>query len=154
AGARIVAVERSRVNVAAARITDDAVAGLGKDRLLVDPDESAAGRRMHQHDRRAGPARVPIPELRTGKLRDALLGRDLWGDRDGRHRIGALAVGGTDRTQAGEAHSQRERGAGTVQMAATRHDTSSQHGSSMHAMATSLLRGLAFDHGGIALKAG
>src|SRR5262249_55844531 len=41
---------------------------------------------------------------------------------------------------------------GAVQMAATRHGRSSRHGHRLHAMATSLLRGLAFDHGGVASR--
>src|SRR5262249_53376633 len=46
ADASIVAIERRRVDVATARIADHAIAGLGEYRLLIAPDETAAGRRM------------------------------------------------------------------------------------------------------------
>ena len=74
------AVEGRGVVVAAPRIGDDAVAGLGEHRLLVTPDQRAAGRRMQQHDRHARPAGVPVPETGVGNLRHAVLGRGLRGE--------------------------------------------------------------------------
>src|SRR5262245_12156601 len=81
AEARIVAIERRRVDVAAARIADDAMAGLRKHRLLIAPDEAAASRWMQEHDRDACPARVPVPKLRPRERRHGLLGGRLRRDR-------------------------------------------------------------------------
>src|SRR5436309_215616 len=98
ADTRIVRVEGRGVVVAAPRKGDDAVARLREHRLLVTPDQRAAGRRMQKYDRHALPARVPVPETGVGNLRHAILGRNLRGDGDGSHRIGdGLAVCRLDR---------------------------------------------------------
>ncbi len=78
-GSGMVLGERIGIDVAAARIADDPVAGFGKHRLLIAPDQSAAGSRVQQHDRRALPARVPVPEARIDELRHSLLGGHLRG---------------------------------------------------------------------------
>src|SRR5438874_7465393 len=87
ADTRIVRVEGRGVVVAAPRKGDDAVARLREHRLLVTPDQRAAGGRMQKHDRHALPARVPVPETGVGNLRHAVLGRNLRWDGDGSHRI-------------------------------------------------------------------
>src|SRR5579872_5591333 len=57
-------LDRIGINVAAARIADDPVASFGERRLLIAPDQSAAGGWMQQHHSWSVPARVPIPEVR------------------------------------------------------------------------------------------
>src|SRR5689334_7237814 len=81
ADAGIVAIERRRVDVAAARIADDAIAGLGEHRLLIAPDQPAAGRGVQQHDRGARASRVPVPKLRAREWRHGLLGGRLRRNR-------------------------------------------------------------------------
>src|SRR5215510_2006647 len=82
AEAGIVAIKGRRVDVAAARIADDAIASLGEHRLLIAPDEAAASCGMQQDDRHARASCVPVPKLRARDCRRSLLGGRLGGDRD------------------------------------------------------------------------
>src|SRR6185369_17222805 len=81
ADAGIVAVERRRVDVAAAGIADHAITSLGEHRLLITPDEAATSRRMKEHDRSTLPTGIPVPKLAARDLRHAILGGRLRRDR-------------------------------------------------------------------------
>jgi hypothetical protein len=58
--AALLPLERRGVEIAAARIGDDAVTRLREHRLLIAPDQRTAGHRMQQHDGYTRSARIPI----------------------------------------------------------------------------------------------
>ena len=67
--------------IAAPRIADHPIACGCEHRLLIDPHQRAAGRRMQQHDGPAAAAGVPIEQPRAGQFRHTLLGGRLRGHR-------------------------------------------------------------------------
>src|SRR5450631_1617563 len=73
--------------VGAPRIADDAVARLSECRLLIAPDQRAAGSWMHEYDRSAIATRVPVPKTGIGQCRQRLFCRYWSGER--RHEVRA-----------------------------------------------------------------
>ena len=61
------------------RIRDHAVAGLHQYRLLIFPEQRAAGIRVHEDHGFAATARVPVPQSRTADVDPSLDHRSLFG---------------------------------------------------------------------------